>query len=58
MEIKAAVSDGDVYIFKRKGELYRKVTGKEPKLVIVTPYAYDKAKEIAKLLNIEIYEGI
>ncbi len=58
IEVKASVSTGDVLEFKRIGELYERVTGKRPKLIMITPYAYEKAKEIAKALNIEIYEGL
>jgi len=49
----------DVYVFKRKAELYMKLTGKKPnRLLMVTPYAEDKALEAAKNLNIEIYTKI
>ena len=58
VEIKASVSAGDVLEFKRIGELYEKVTGKKPKLVIVTLYAHEKAKEVARVLEVEIYEGV
>ena len=59
VEVKSHIRASDVYIFKRKAELYMKLTGKKPnKLLIVTPYTEDKALEVAKNLNIEIYTKI
>jgi len=58
IEVKSSTNTGDVLEFKKIGELYEKVTGVKPRLVIVTPYAYEKAKEIAKALGIEVYERV
>ena len=59
VEVKSHIRASDVYTFKRKAELYMKLTGKKPdRLLIVTPYAEDKALEAAKNLNIEIYTKI
>jgi len=55
VEISSHVRASDVYIFKRKAELYREKTGKVPdRLIIVTPYADEKALEAAVKLGIEI----
>jgi len=59
VEVKSYMRASDVYVFKRKAELYMKLTGKKPdRLLMVTPYAEDKALEAAKNLNIEIYTKI
>ena len=59
VEVKSHIRASDVYTFKRKAELYMKLTGKKPdRLLMVTPYAEDKALEAAKNLNIEIYTKI
>jgi len=58
IEVKSSTNTGDVLEFKKIGELYEKVTGVKPRLVIVTSYAYEKAKEIAKALGIEVYERV
>jgi len=59
VEVKSHIRASDVYTFKRKAELYMKLTGKKPdRLLMVTPYAEDKALEAAKNLNIEVYTKI
>jgi len=59
IEISSHVRASDIYIFKRKAELYREKTGREPdKLIIVTPYADEKAFEAATKLGIEIYTKV
>jgi hypothetical protein len=59
IEIKSHVDPSDVAAFKRKAELYSEVEGKKPsRLLIITPYAEEKAVEIAKNLRIEIYTKI
>jgi len=56
VEVSSHVRASDVYTFKRKAELYREKTGKVPdRLIIVTPYANEKALEAAVKLGIEIY---
>jgi len=56
VEVKSHVRQSDVYTFKRKAELYEKLEGRKPsKLLLVTPYAEEKALEAAKHLGIEIY---
>ena len=59
VEVKSHVRQSDVYTFKRKAELYEKLEGRKPsKLLMVTPYAEEKALEAAKHLGIEIYTKI
>jgi len=56
IEISSHIKVSDVYQFKRKAELYEEKTGKRPeRLIIVTPYAEEKAIETSKKLGMEIY---
>jgi len=72
VEVDVAVKDGkvilieitsharllDVYVFKRKADLYAEKEGRRPdRLVIITPYAEEDAKKAAERLGIEIYAG-
>ncbi len=55
VEIKSSVSEGDVITFERKVRLYEKKSNiKIDKKIILTPFANNKAIEIAKSLDIEI----
>jgi hypothetical protein len=57
VEIKSSVSEGDVITFERKVRLYEKKSNiKIDKKIILTPFANNKAIEIAKSLDIEIIE--
>ena len=73
VEVDIAVSDGklilieasshvralDVLQFKRKAELYERVTGRKPdKLIIVTPYIDERALEAARQLGVEAYTKV
>jgi len=59
IEISSHVRASDIYIFKRKAELYKEKTGREPdRLIIITPYADEKAFEAAAKLGIEIYTDV
>ena len=59
VEVKSHIRASDVYTFKRKAELYMKLTGKKPdRLLIVTPYAEDKALEAVEKLGVEVYTKI
>ena len=59
VEVKSHVRPSDVYTFKREAELYEKLEGKKAsKLLLVTPYAEEKALEAAKHLGIEVYTKI
>ena len=55
VEVKSSISRGDVYEFWRVAELYRRVTGATPRLVIISPYVDSKARELAESLGIEVY---
>jgi hypothetical protein len=59
IEIKSHIRASDVYTFKRKVEFYEIVEGKKPsRLLIVTPYAEEKALEAAMNLGVEVYTKI
>ena len=59
IEVASHVKTSDIYEFKRKAELYEKVTGKRPdRLLIVTPYAEQKAIEAAKRHGVEVYTKV
>ena len=55
VEIKSHVGKSDVTELLRMSELYNAKTGVMPKLVIVSPYVDEKAREFAKMKNITIY---
>ena len=57
VEVKASASRGDVAEFWRIGKLYEEVNGVKPRLIIITPYIDEKAKELAKELGIDIYNA-
>ena len=59
IEVKAHVNASDIYSFKRKAQLYEEKTGKKPhRLIVVTPYAEERAIQAAKNLKIEVYTKI
>ena len=59
IEVSSHIKTSDIYEFKRKAELYEKVTGKRPdRLLIVTPYTEPKALEAAKKHKIEVYTKV
>jgi len=55
VEIKASASSGDVFEFWRIGNLYFKVVGVKPRLVLITPFIDDKGLNTAKKLGVEVY---
>jgi len=55
VEIKASTSSGDVLEFWRIGNLYSKVMGVKPRLVLITPFIDDKGLNTAKKLGVEVY---
>lgn len=55
VEIKSHVGKSDITELLRMSELYKAKTGVMPKLVIVSPYVDEKAREFAKMKNITIY---
>jgi len=59
VEVSSHVRASDVFQFKRKAELYREKTGREPdRLVVVAPYVDDKALEASKQLGVEVYTKV
>jgi len=59
IEVTSHAKVSDIYVFKRKSLLYEKKTGKKPsRLLIVTPYADDKAIEASEELEIEVYTKV
>ena len=59
VEIKSSVSEGDVSAFERKVKLYeKKFNIKIDNKIILTPFANNKAIDIAKSLGIEIVEEL
>lgn len=59
IEVSSHVRASDIFQFRRKTDLYREKTGREPdKLIIVTPYIDEKALEAAKNFGIEVYTKI
>jgi len=55
VEIKASTSSGDVLELWRIGNLYSKVMGVKPRLVLITPFIDDKGLNTAKKLGVEVY---
>jgi len=59
IEVSSHVKASDVLQFKRKAELYEKMTGRKPdRLIIVTPYIDEKALEAARQLGVEAYTKV
>jgi hypothetical protein len=59
VEIKSHAGKADVYIFKRKAELYTKLEGRKPsRLIMITPYSDTDALEAASKLGIKIYTKV
>jgi hypothetical protein len=59
IEIKSSVSGGDVLAFRRRVELYREVTGRQPtRVMMISPYIDDRAREVAGALHIELIDGV
>ena len=55
IEIKSSISKSDVATLLRKGELYKAIEGVDPKLMIVSPFVDDKAKEFALKKKVQVY---
>jgi len=58
IEIKSSVHKADVAELYKIASLCSKVTGIKSRLIIISPYVDEKAKELAKKLNIEIYTSL
>ena len=54
MEVKSRVSAGDVSELYRIGELYRRVTGVKPRLLILGGFIDFKARGVAERLGVEV----
>lgn len=57
VEVKSHVDREDVYVFKRKTQLYEN-SKKPDRLLIVTPYADEEALETASKLGVEVYTSV
>jgi len=56
IEVTSHARASDVYIFKKKAELYAEREGRKPdRLIVVTPYAEEEAVEAALKLRVELY---
>jgi len=59
IEIKSALDQGNTYLFDRKVAFYTRKTGRPvDRKLIVTPYAENRAKEVALRLGVEICTDI
>jgi len=59
IEVSSHVRASDVLQFRRKAELYEKLSGRRPdRLIMVTPYVDEKALEAARRLEIEVYTKV
>jgi hypothetical protein len=59
VEVSSHIRKSDVFIFKKKSELYWEKTGMKPeRLLIVTPYIDEEAVEASQKLGIEVYTRI
>jgi hypothetical protein len=58
MEIKSSLSKGDVVIFKRVGELYQRLEGKEPELFILGIFVREEAKEFGPKIGVKIFTSM
>ncbi|MEM0015089.1 MAG: DUF3782 domain-containing protein, partial [Zestosphaera sp.] len=57
VEVKSSVSKADVFELWRVGQLYERIEGVKPSLVIVSPYVEKVAEEAAAELGIHIHTG-
>jgi hypothetical protein len=55
VELKASASEGDVAKLWRAGNLYARVVGVKPRLVLVSPFVEEEALKLAKELGVEVY---
>ena len=58
VEIKASASSGDVVELWRIGNLYSRVMGVKPRLVLITPFIDEKGLNTARSLGVEVYTRI
>jgi len=57
IELKSSASEGDILKLLRVGELYSRVTGVKPKLILVAIAMGKKDIELAREMGIEVYAG-
>jgi len=58
IEIKANANRSDVAEIKRVGDLYEKLKGTKPRLIIIAAYTGPGTKELAEKLGVELHEGV
>jgi hypothetical protein len=59
IEVSSYVRASDVLQFRRKAELYEKMTRRKPdRLIIVTPYIDERVLEAARQLGVEAYTKV
>jgi len=59
IEITSHAKVSDIYVFKKKADLYYEKTGRKPsRLILVSPYVDDKAFEASIKLGVEIYTRV
>lgn len=59
IEVSSHVRASDILQLSRKAKLYERETSRKPdRLLIVTPYADEKALEASKKLGVEVYTSI
>ena len=57
IEVKSGVFRADVFKLWRIGQLYEGRTGVRPRLIVVSPFVEEEAREAARELGIEVYSG-
>jgi hypothetical protein len=59
VEIKSSVSKSDVFIFMKKGDFYKHISGRQiDKLLMITPFIDDSARVVAGQYDIVICDSI
>jgi len=59
IEVSSHVKQADVAALVKKAELYERITGRRPdRLIVVTPFAEERAMEAALKLGVEIYTRV
>ena len=59
IEVSSHIRASDVLVFKRKADFYERTTGiRADRLVIVTPYADERALKAARKMGVEIYTKV
>jgi len=57
IEVKSSTSRGDIRELWAVGKLYEEVTGRKPRLAVVSPFIDRRGRELAEKLGIELYTG-